>query len=421
MERRRTPDSELLPEDSEHSGPGADLPRRGPAAAAPPPRPEWRIAEPEAPRVVIQESPAIAPRAEEPAAVSRVEEPAPVSGSFMGFSLGDSATSATHVEVREEPAKGLSGPSFLGLGDGASSNPDYLLEDEPRRHSARNWFLVILLLLGALGYGQWRANGQGKTLFAGLPSIRAPKPVLANVKQPLNSSSADDDDSPDIAVEPTNQDLKAQQAAAQQADGAKKTDAAQKTDASPKPDAAQQKDVAPAQAAAQKEQASDDWKPLAKPEGLKSAEAAAADKSPAARQDEAAAVPAKAKDKPAAARVEKTKARIEKGRSEPVDNSASTLAEGQRYLYGQGGRKSCDRALNLIHSAASQGNAEARAQLGGMYATGNCAPFDRVMAYRWFTLALNASPKSATVARTRDMLWREMTDTERQRAKSAAD
>ena len=97
------------------------------------------------------------------------------------------------------------------------------------------------------------------------------------------------------------------------------------------------------------------------------------------------------------------------------------LAQGQRYLYGQGVRKSCDQAINLIHSAANQGNAEARSQLGGMYATGNCAPFDRVTAYRWFTLALSASPRKSSVQRTRDMLWREMTDTERQRARSMAE
>jgi TPR repeat protein len=94
------------------------------------------------------------------------------------------------------------------------------------------------------------------------------------------------------------------------------------------------------------------------------------------------------------------------------------LAEGQRYLYGQGVRKSCEQALNLIHGAANEGNAEARSQLGGMYATGNCAPFDRVTAYRWFTLALSASPRNPRVQQTRDMLWREMTDTERQRARN---
>ena len=39
-----------------------------------------------------------------------------------------------------------------------------------------------------------------------------------------------------------------------------------------------------------------------------------------------------------------------------------------------------------------------------MYATGNCVPFDRATAYRWFTMALQADPKNTLIERNRNAL-----------------
>jgi TPR repeat protein len=72
-----------------------------------------------------------------------------------------------------------------------------------------------------------------------------------------------------------------------------------------------------------------------------------------------------------------------------------------------------------MQTAAERGSPQARAQLAAMYATGNCAPFDRAMAYNWFTLALNAQPHNALFARNRQMLWQDMTEEERQRVREA--
>ncbi|MBV8206102.1 MAG: hypothetical protein JO041_04860 [Acidobacteria bacterium] len=341
LERRRTPDSELLPEDSERGGPSSGLPR----AAAP----AWNHDTP------LSDAPASAASVSDPGGA---DQPA-------GYSV--------------------SGPSFLGLGDPQNTDPQYLLEEDDTRHGTGKWILTIVVLLAILAYGQWRANGRGKTLFTGLPTLRAPEPPPPAAKQP--APAAADNSDLDIDVQPTNADLKAQ------------TDAAKK---------AQKETAAPQNPA-------DDWKQLPKPstEVGGQATSAGADPAPATIPPRAALEP-----KPAP-RLEKAKAAAN-ARPAPAqaDHSASLLAEGQRYLYGQGVHKSCDRALNLIHDAANQGSAEARSQLGGMYATGNCAPFDRVTAYRWFTLALAASPRNSTAQRTRDMLWREMTETERQRARN---
>ncbi len=430
LERRRTPDSELLPEDSERSGPAAEMPAR---VAAPVQQRPLNWGEPAAPAKLVaaeplsQEQPRAAvsqeaPRAAAPASRSTtaVAEPMPA-GSYMGFSLASDegvgeAQKSPAIDTRDEAAAGysVSGPSFLGLSEG-QSKPEYLLEEEETRHGARNWFLGIVVLIGILAYGQWRANGRGQTLFAGLPAIRAPKPVLSSQAAAPAAKSDSDDDTPDMDVAPTNADLKPQTSA-------KKDDAA--TTTAPAGDA-----KAPQQAADSNPQAKPEQQASNSPKTDTPAESAAA-KTDGKPTETAADDPADDSDaKPEAAsaaakrspRLEKTKAPAQKAKAAKADASASMLAEGQRYLYGQGVRKSCEQAVNLIHSAANQGNAEARAQLGGMYATGNCAPFDRVTAYRWFSLALAASPRNNRVQSTRDMLWREMTDTERQRARNLAE
>ncbi len=72
-------------------------------------------------------------------------------------------------------------------------------------------------------------------------------------------------------------------------------------------------------------------------------------------------------------------------------------------------------ALSLLKQAAGRGNAKADSQLGAMYATGNCAPFDRAEAYRWFNKATEADPRNSYLQRSRDMMWREMSPQERRK------
>src|SRR5215469_16726257 len=400
LERRRMPDSELLPEDSDLRGLPAESPRAAGAAHEP-----------------LYDD--LTPLRQHTRAAAVEEPPAPET--FMGFEL-DQNGKASATKTAGDSGYAVSGPSFLGLSEATNgAAPDYLLEDDRPRHSAGKWFLAIVALVAVLAYGQWRANGRGQTLFAGLPSIRAPKPVTQNPTPATSANAGDDASSPDMDIAPTNSDLKAQTEAAKKADPNPPS-----ADANSTPDAKSTKE---ANASNSKPEAdtpdpgkSVDSKATA---DKKTAQTEADDKNAPAQSDEdadaaktdAEPTPTKSPAKQPAARLEKTKAaKVKPPRT--ADPAVALLAEGQKYLYGQGVHKSCDRALNLIHGAANQGNAAARSQLGGMYATGNCAPFDRVMAYRWFTLALDASPRNPSVQRTRSMLWREMTDIERQRAHS---
>lgn len=439
LERRRTPDSELLPEDSEHHSPATEIPaasvtrsrgqeplpwQAAPDVSKPPAKTAEKIEKP----IPIGDKPIVQnTRSAASPSAPVVSEPGPsATTTYVGFTLTSEPTKKPAVEGDSDYA--VSGPSFLGLSEQGGSSPEYLLEDDAPRHSAGKWFLGLVLLIGVLAYGQWRANGRGQTLFAGLPAIRAPKPVLAN-KQPATPATKSDDDSdaPDMDVAPTNADLKAQTEAARKADGdtSKSPDADQKTVANATDDKTNTKPDAKIEPNADQQAGTDtpskgNGDKSATKEDSKPSENADADLPEADPSDAVKSEPAK----PDSARLEKTKAAVSKAKPKPpkpTDPSVAMLSQGQRYLYGQGVRKSCEQALNLIHGAANQGNAEARSQLGGMYATGNCAPFDRVTAYRWFTLALDASPRNGSVQRTRDMLWREMTDTERQRARNMAE
>jgi len=68
-----------------------------------------------------------------------------------------------------------------------------------------------------------------------------------------------------------------------------------------------------------------------------------------------------------------------------------------------------------LRQAVRQPSPRARSQMGALYATGTCVPQNRVEAYRWFTSALDLDPRNPWLARERDILYSEMTPTERQR------
>jgi TPR repeat protein len=98
-----------------------------------------------------------------------------------------------------------------------------------------------------------------------------------------------------------------------------------------------------------------------------------------------------------------------------VDPGAEQYRQGMAYLEGHGAPHSCSPAVALLNSAAGKGNSKAATQLGAMYATGHCVSLDRPTAYRWFSSAL-AEHHSALTEHNRQMLWSEMSDSERQRA-----
>ncbi len=291
----------------------------------------------------------------------------------------------------------LSGPSFLGLADDAERNVDYLLEDEPSSGRGRVFVALFLLLVcGALLVWHWRRDGYP---WAALRATRA-----ALSRPPAASSPAPTSPSP------------AQPAATTPEDG-HTTTAPEKTEVAQQPPApesqaastagavpqAKPSDSAPAQQGGSSEAAESRPKQstesAAKPE-----ETSAAETQPAAKE----------KAESPAAPISKSP----QAKSPPAAPSTTyedqLVADGERYLYGNGVPQNCDRAQKNFLAAAQRSNAKAESMLGAMYATGHCVPRDLPAAYRWFARALHQDPGNARVARDLEILWKQMTPGERQ-------
>ncbi len=104
-------------------------------------------------------------------------------------------------------------------------------------------------------------------------------------------------------------------------------------------------------------------------------------------------------------------------RVEPVVNEGSELVNsGEKYLYGHGVARSCNQAVTYFQAAAAKQNPQAFSHLGALYATGECVPMDRAVAYAWFRRAYAKEPSNHYFEQNLTMLWREMTPDERQRA-----
>jgi TPR repeat protein len=86
---------------------------------------------------------------------------------------------------------------------------------------------------------------------------------------------------------------------------------------------------------------------------------------------------------------------------------------GEMYVYGQGITPNCGQGLVLLRAAARRGNVRASSKLGALYATGKCVRQDRVIAFRWFSAALAADPRSEWVSANRLIVWRQMSPEER--------
>ena len=86
------------------------------------------------------------------------------------------------------------------------------------------------------------------------------------------------------------------------------------------------------------------------------------------------------------------------------------------YLKGDGVPRSCDQAIEVLHSAAAQANVRARNQLAAMYASGGCVQRNRVLAYQWLVSALAADPNNRWAQQNRDLTWQQMTPHERSMA-----
>jgi len=357
---------ELAPE--EHVAPVAPMrpepvvSRPSPLSIVPPPEPVIRPAEP-TPRTV---------------------EPEPV------------------VEDEETVHTTISGPSFLGLTDSSSSDESsYLLQDDAPRSSG-GWFLtiVILIILGIVGWLEWPKIKSGEIhipyldkLISQANSDSTPAPKQKAVDQ------ADNSDEKLMTNDPTlkdqNLDSKAAEnkpaengaAAASSPNGSASSTGTANSSAPSPPTATNQNSDATKSA---------------------DAKAAASDSD----QEAKAVSPDKPAPSPKSANT-KPSARTAKTAGGPDPSQNQNLLLGEQYLYGRGVPQNCNQALKYFRSAAEQENAPAMSHLGAMYASGNCVTMNRVTAYTWLAKAQNADPSNHWRERNMNMLWRDMTPQER--------
>jgi len=337
--------------------------------------------------------------ADEHFAAATVPPPPRDDGSFSIF--GVDTGSPMHTS---DVPQGLHGPSVLGLGDEGRGGTDYLFEEE-ESHGGRKFLLfVALLAVGGLAYMQYRADTPVTSIWA---SIKA----RATGEQPAQKAAPQEPVATDAQpAQPTStkSDAAKQAEDAQAASGKPASASEEKKDASESAQKEAEKNPPPSadeNAAAKPPQAAQAEKPRKNSnEMIAKAQHPQSDKD-TAEQDQEEETPARSsKGKPSAAT---------ESRRDHEDDALVTRAQG--FLYGKGGAKSCNTAMSLLKQAAERGNAKADSQLGAMYATGNCAPFDRAEAYRWFTKASEADPGNSYLQRSRDMIWREMSPQERRK------
>jgi hypothetical protein len=264
----------------------------------------------------------------------------------------------------------VSGPSFLGLANEPADtrSASYLLEDEPEpRHWGR--YLALILLAGAIGAGwYWRADlgsvaAQVAGRFGGASGQpNSPAPAVSGA-----TSEAAPPGGPSAQVE-------------QPGTGA----------GDPAPPAAAQ----PAQPAAPEAASpvAGDANQSPQPDQLQT--------SNQSQPDDAAPAPVTA-SRPA---------------RPPAVTTDDLVAEGEKYLYGNGVPENCGRARNNLLAAAQRSNAKAQNVLGTMYATGHCATRDLPTAYRWFGRSLRKDPGNTRIEQDLKVLWNQMTPEERKLA-----
>jgi hypothetical protein len=366
----------------------------------------------------------------------------------------------------------LSGPSFLGLNESAET--EYVDEEVEESHARRNVAALLLLVMIGLGATQWREIKNTALPFVknGTEFIKVRKKGEKPVPAPdVNANGATATNAPNIEVAPTNQELKKQELAAAAvnppADGSQganpttgagnpgTTNAASTNNAGGVAGAAAVTAATPS--ATENSAVGDGKTSVANNTSVKdqaakdtAAKNAAADSSDEAATDDAEA-PTKEIAKNAKLDAVGRRGRKPSGADRPQiaddstqvgqaelaqasatsnptlqaswlwkavkkGNSDASVRLAEMYIIGRGVDKNCDQAMMLLRSASAHSNARARGKLGAMYATGECVPQDRVQAYHWMTMALNANPASSWTAQYRDSLWTQMTAGEKMRA-----
>lgn len=297
---------------------------------------------------------------------------------------------------RPEPVEPttVSGPSFLGLSSGSGSGDStysYLYEDEqPKSHAGALAFLLVLAVVAAGVYWKWQPI-KDYVVNAALTHSqtgRAPEPAAPTQPGSTTASSDSTATQPGQAASPAGmpQQDKAAGTAEQPKAGTSNSDnATSKSKEEAAPAQNPEKTTAP-----KDEQPRSEVGRSRRFQDVKGQNGAEKD---AAENDE----------KPAPRR--------------PAQAAGAELVDtGERYLYGRGVPRNCNQALVNFQAAAKQDNSRAMSHLGSLYATGQCVPLDRTLAYQWFSRALAADRNNTYLEHNLNMLWRDMSSVERAKA-----
>jgi hypothetical protein len=289
-----------------------------------------------------------------------------------------------------EPAPAYTGGLFrMGSGepDRPSRNLDYLLEDdESKSHKGLFFFLglIALLLAGGLGYLRFRNGALPNLMGGGKPAVHD----AASGETSENSPSTDagkagkgDEGQPSTASTP-----------AVTAEGA--SPASTEASVPPAPDSKQLTEVRP------KNPAESTSVPAIAP-------TAATTVKPEAEAPETEAPKTEALPAPAAKPSVPPK---------PAPKPEDPVVMGEKYIYGRGVPQDCARGMKTVKPAADQNNSKAMITMGALYATGHCVSRDLPTAYRFFALALRKDPENAALKQNVEMVWSQMTQSERQQA-----
>jgi hypothetical protein len=342
------------------------------------------------------------------------------------------------VKETAPPANRISGPSFLGLSDAPQAPSEIEGAEERSGGSWRGWFAAaIVLLLVGLGVLEWWAQTK-QTNDGPVEIIRTKLRELRHGStQPASTSaapaSADTHGQPEIQVQEqtkpagppptvTSDDpskANSAPAAAATADGSQQATSTPPAQTSPAPTpttAAKPIEVTPKPS---QDNTASATAPVAAPSKTKPTPQVAdtpKPKRPAADAESSKPVlgseemlKAKNASDSAAAAAWLWKATAKGNPDAPVE-----LAN--IYIQGNGVPRSCEQAMVLLKTAAAKENAHARNRLAALYQTGTCVERNRVEAYRWMSAALDANPNSQWAQQNREMLWNQMSASERQAA-----
>ncbi len=303
---------------------------------------------------------------------------------------------ATYVEERNTPEGSpaepttVGGLSFLGLSGETSSTGGYSYlfgEEEPKSHKGAIVFLILLIALGLAVYFNWQPI-RGWVLNTALSHMRsearpaaAPSATETPTGAPINNEASSSP--PAIEQQPVNQNATPQQ------DKSDPNTNSAGSDKQPTGESKPPKDASPSEPSkAPKAQAQDN-------------------------NDEASANDDGVR--PSGTRRARTTDAVDRRRGDARPEGSQFVDSGEKYLYGRGVRRNCGQAVIYFRAAADMQNPRALSHLGALYATGECVPIDRALAYSYFVRARSADPTNPYLERNLNMLWRDMTPDERKR------